>query len=94
MSAHSEIRKEDKNNYCYAVFIGAVFIIGMKLLTLSEPKEQKKGRGKLDRNAKCYSSSFLLNLVVSHSKMDLLPLLQVLLILKRLTLMQMLILAF
>ena len=68
MSAHSEIRKEDKNNYCYAVFIGAVFIIGMKLLTLSEPKEQKKGRGKLDRNAKCYSSSFLLNLVVSHFK--------------------------
>ena len=68
MSAHSEIRKEDKNNYCYAVFIGAVFIIGMKLLTLSEPTEQKKGRAKLDRNAKCYSSSFLLNLVVSHFK--------------------------
>ena len=94
MLAHSEIWKEDKNNYCYAIFISTAFIIGMKLLTLSEPTEQKKGRAKLDRNAKCHLSSFLLNLVVSHSKMDLLPLLQVLLILKRLTLMQMLILAF
>ena len=73
---------------------GTAFIIGMKLLTLSEPKEQKKGRAKLGRNAKCHLSSFLFKLVVSHSKMDLLPLLQVLLILKRLTLMQMLILAF